>query len=54
VTGEQIYNQIVLKSRLIAQRELRQFMAGEIEILPCSGDRERRMIIEELDQQQTR
>jgi hypothetical protein len=53
MTGEQRYKQIMTKCRLIAQRELRQFMAGEIDILPCSGDRERAMIIAELDKLRT-
>ena len=49
MTGAQRYQQILLKSRLIARRELEQFMRGEIAVLPCSGDRERAMIIAELD-----
>jgi hypothetical protein len=49
MTGAQRYRQIVLKAQLIARRELEQFMRGEIDVLPCSGDREREMIIAELD-----
>jgi hypothetical protein len=43
------FGKCLLKARLIAQRELRQFLAGEIDVLPCSGDRERQLIIAELD-----
>lgn len=49
MTGKDRYHQAVLKARLMAQRELRQFLAGEIDTLPCSGDREREFIIAELD-----
>jgi len=47
--GQRRYNEIMLAARQIAERELRQFMTGEIDVLPCSGDREKRMIIEALD-----
>ena len=49
MTGEQRYRQIQLKARLIGMRNLRQFMAGEIDVLPCWGDIERDLIIKELD-----
>jgi hypothetical protein len=43
------YWQAVQKARLIARRELQQFMAGEIDVLPCSSDREREFIIAEIE-----
>lgn len=49
MTGEQRYRQIQLKARLIGQRNLRAFMAGEIDVLPCWGDIERDLIIAELE-----
>jgi len=49
MTAEQRYKQAIVKARIIAQRELRQFLAGEIDILPCSGDRERQFIIDAIE-----
>jgi len=50
MTGQQRYDQVMAEAREIAERELGQFMRGEIDVLPCSGDRERRMIIAALDE----
>lgn len=49
MTGEQRYRQIQLKVRLIARRNLRAFVADEIDVLPCEGDIERDLIIRELE-----
>ena len=49
LNAEQRYRQAIQKARLMAQRELRAFMAGEIDVLPCSGDRERQFIIEAIE-----
>jgi hypothetical protein len=49
MTGKQRLRQIETKVRLIASRELRQFLAVEISILPCSGDRLREEIAREFD-----
>jgi hypothetical protein len=48
LTAEQRYKQATVKARILAQRQLRQFMAGEIDVLPCSGDQEREFIIAEI------
>jgi hypothetical protein len=48
MTAEQRYKQAILKARLIARAELRAFMAGESDVLDCSGDRERQFIIAEI------
>lgn len=42
------YRQAVVKARILAERDLRQYLAGEIEWLPCSKDREREIIMEEI------
>jgi hypothetical protein len=52
MTGKDRYHQAVLLARLRARRELDKFVAGEIDILPCSGDREREFIIAEFDTMQ--
>jgi len=49
MTGEQRYHQIRTKVRIIAARQLRDFMASKIPVLPCSGDLERELICRELD-----
>ena len=36
LTGKQRYWQACLKARIRAQRNLREFMAGNIPVLPCS------------------
>jgi hypothetical protein len=48
LTAEQRYWQAVQKARLIAKFELKQFLEGKIDLLPCSGDRERAFIIAEI------
>lgn len=52
MTGKERYHQAILKARLMARRDLEKFLIGEINILPCSGDREREFIIAELDAMQ--
>ena len=49
MTGTQRLQNIETKVRIIAAREQRQFLAGEIAILPCSGDRLRVEIAREFD-----
>lgn len=49
INGAQRLQNIIVKNRLITQREFRKFMSGEIPIMPCSGDRERDFIIREFD-----
>lgn len=49
MTGKQRYHQIRTKVRIIAARQLRDFMAGKISILPCSGDLERELIYREFE-----
>jgi hypothetical protein len=49
MTGMQRLQQIETKVRIIAARELRQYMAGEIPFLSCSGDRLRLEIAREFD-----
>lgn len=49
LTGRQRLQNIETKVRIIAARELRQFLSGEIDILPCSGDRLRDEIAREFD-----
>jgi hypothetical protein len=48
MTAEQRYRRAVEKARAKAEREIQQFMAGKIDVLPCSGDYERRCIIAEI------
>jgi hypothetical protein len=49
ISGEQRLRNIRTKNNLIARRQLRQFLAGQIDHLPCSGDRESEMIAAEFD-----
>jgi hypothetical protein len=51
MTDEQRYWQIMKLCRELDQREFDAFMAGEIDILPCSLDRERKMIAELIEAQ---
>jgi hypothetical protein len=54
LSGEQLYRQICVKTRVLANRQLRKFMEGEIPILPCSGDQKTDFIISELERLRTR
>jgi hypothetical protein len=49
LTAEQRYWQAVKIAQIEARRNLRQFLAGEIDVLPCSGDRERELIIAAIE-----
>lgn len=49
LTARQRYRQARVKARILAERQMRQFLAGEIDCLPCSGDQEREFIIAEID-----
>jgi hypothetical protein len=49
LTAEQRYWRAVEKAFRISQREVKQFLRGEIDVLPCSGDREREFIIAEIE-----
>jgi hypothetical protein len=49
LTGEQRYRQAHVKARIIRDREMVEFMAGDRGWLECSTDRERDFIIQELD-----
>lgn len=49
ISGAQRLQNIIVKNRLITDREFRKFMAGDIPIMPCSGDRERHFIISEFE-----
>lgn len=49
MTGKQRLRQVETKVRIIASREFRQWKAGEIDILPCSGDRMRLEIAREFE-----
>jgi hypothetical protein len=53
LTAKQRLHQAELKARLISARNLRQFLAGEIGHLPCSGDIERECIIAEIERATT-
>jgi hypothetical protein len=48
MTSEQRLRQASVKMRLIAARELRQFMAGELDFLP--GDHNRRTALDAIAQ----
>jgi len=47
--GERLLWQAHKKADLISRRELRQFLEGKIDYLPCSGDRRDREIIRVID-----
>jgi hypothetical protein len=47
--GKARYHQIQTKARLINERNLRLFMEGKIDVLPCWGDIERDLIIQALN-----
>lgn len=49
MTGRQRLQQIKTKVNLIAARQMRAFMAGELDILPCSGDLLEELICREFD-----
>ena len=48
MTGAQRLHQIETKVRIQAERDLRDFLAGKLDILPCSGDRLRAEIVRAL------
>ena len=50
MTGEQRYRQATTKARILSNRNLRKFLADEIDWLPQSKDRE--FIIAEFDRLQ--
>jgi hypothetical protein len=47
LSGEQRYRQALIKAGIVARRELRRFLAGELDYLP--GHRDREFIIAEID-----
>ena len=49
LTGKQRYRQIKVKAKIIADRQLREFIAGTLDILPCRGDLEDELICREFD-----
>jgi hypothetical protein len=49
MTGAQRLHQIETKVRLQAERDLRHFLAGHLDTLPCSTDRLRAAIIQALE-----
>lgn len=49
ISGKQRLRNLRVKNSIIARRELEQFMAGELDILPCSGDRLNDFIAAEFD-----
>ncbi|GAB6842313.1 hypothetical protein HNR00_003522 [Methylorubrum rhodinum] len=49
LTGGQRLHQIKRKAELISQRQMRNWQAGRLPWLPCSGDTERDAIIAEFD-----
>jgi hypothetical protein len=48
LTPEMRYRQAIGKARIIAAREMREFMAGNRDWLECSTDRERAFVIAEI------
>jgi len=52
MTGKERYHQAVTKARQIVERELKMFNAGTLKRPPCSGDRERKAVIEAMDEMQ--
>lgn len=49
ISGEQQLRNIRTKVRIIAARQLRDFLAGKLIELPCSGDKLDELIIQEFD-----
>lgn len=49
LTAHQRYRQAVTKARLLDRREMRNFLAGRSEWLESSMDRERALLIEEIE-----
>lgn len=49
LTGAQRFRQVRAKARIMAERNLRKFLADEIDMLPGSLDYEREQIIREFD-----
>lgn len=49
LTREQRYWQAVRKARIIERREFREFLAGQRPWLNCHMDRERDILMRELD-----
>jgi hypothetical protein len=49
ISGKQRLWNLRAKNNIIARRELRQYMAGEIDMLPCSGDRLNDFIAQEFE-----
>jgi hypothetical protein len=48
LTPEMRYRQAIRKARIIAHRELLDFLAGKRDWLECSTDRERAFVIAEI------
>ena len=48
LTAEQRYRQAIQKARILARRNLKIFMSGRADVLECSGDIERRCIVQEI------
>jgi hypothetical protein len=52
LTGKQRYRQIRVKNRILAERAMREFLAGKITVLPCSMDVQDELICREFDRMQ--
>lgn len=53
LSPERRYQQVRVKSRILAARRMRQFMQRQIGGLPCSGDQERTFLIQEFERLQS-
>lgn len=49
MTAKQRYWHAVREARLMAEANLVLFLSGKIDVLPCSGDIERELIIAEIE-----
>jgi len=49
ITGKQRLRDIRTRVQITARRQVEEFMAGKIDILPCSGDHEDELIAAEFE-----